>query len=84
MEPNLPCLSTPGESCSCPRSRGTRKCHGAVQVAISPVPPRKGSKLWLWVVAACAVQIAAWTAWFIIASHNRVQEVPLATQAVRP
>lgn len=87
-ETNLPCLNTPSESCSCPRSRGTKKCHGAhhhVQVEVVPPEPRKkGSKLWLWVVAACALQIAAWSAWFIIASHNRVQEVPLATKAARP
>ena len=35
------------------------------------------SRLWLWVLAAFAVQIAAWTAWFIIAAQHKVQEVPL-------
>jgi hypothetical protein len=34
--------------------------------------------LWLWFVAAFVIQAAAWTAWFVIASHNKVQEVPLA------
>lgn len=37
----------------------------------------KKSRLWLWFVAAFAVQLAAWTAWFVIASNNKVQEVPL-------
>lgn len=40
---------------------------------ISPRPHR----LWPWVLAAFALQAAAWTTWFIIASHHRVQEVPL-------
>ena len=39
----------------------------------------KKSKLWLFFVAACALQIVAWTAWFIIAAHHPVEEVPLAT-----
>jgi hypothetical protein len=39
----------------------------------------KASRLWLWFVAACLIQVAAWTAWFTIAAQNRVQEVPLAT-----
>jgi hypothetical protein len=37
----------------------------------------KKSKLWLLVVAAFALQLAAWTAWFTIATHHPVQEVPL-------
>jgi len=41
-------------------------------------PAGKPSRLWLWVVAAFALQAAAWTAWFIIASNNKVAEVPLA------
>ena len=40
-------------------------------------PPRRGSKLWLWFVAAFVLQGAAWTAWFVIASHYKVEEVPL-------
>jgi hypothetical protein len=43
----------------------------------------KKSKLWLFFVAAFALQLAAWTAWFIIASHHRVEEVPLATASHR-
>lgn len=39
----------------------------------------KPSRLWLWVVAAFLLQAAAWTAWLVIASKHRVQEVPLAT-----
>jgi hypothetical protein len=45
--------------------------------------PERKSRVWLWVVAAIAVQIAAWTAWFIIASRNPVAEVPLVTEGRR-
>ncbi len=41
---------------------------------------RGKSKLWLWFFAAFALQLAAWTVWFIVASHYKVAEVPLATQ----
>ena len=40
----------------------------------------KPSRLWLWFVAAFVIQAAAWTAWFVIASHNKVQEVPLVRE----
>jgi len=30
------------------------------------------------VLAAIALQLAAWTAWFVVASHHPVAEVPLA------
>lgn len=40
--------------------------------------PRK-SRLWLWVVVAFVVQLAAWGLWLGIASQHRVEEVPLAT-----
>jgi hypothetical protein len=46
--------------------------------AASPARSRP-SRLWLWIVAAFVIQAAAWTAWFMIASRNRVAEVPLAT-----
>ena len=36
------------------------------------------SRIWLWAPVAFALQIAAWTAWFVIASHHHVAEVPLA------
>ena len=39
----------------------------------------KPSRLWLWFLAAFLVQAAAWTAWFVIASQHKVQEVPLAS-----
>jgi hypothetical protein len=45
--------------------------------------PRR-SYLWLWFVAACALQIAAWTAWIIVAQRHDVAEVPLATAARTP
>jgi hypothetical protein len=44
--------------------------------------PRKPSRLWLWFIAAFLLQAAAWTTWFVIASQNKVQEVPLAVGAV--
>jgi len=53
---------------------------GAVGSAASPAAestPVRPSRLWLWFVAAFALQAVAWTAWFVIASHHRVQEVPL-------
>lgn len=57
--------------------------HGSVDRFVVPdsrltraVAPR--SRLWLWVLVAFALQFAAWTAWFVLASKNPVQEVPLA------
>jgi hypothetical protein len=44
---------------------------------------RRPSWLWLWFVAAFALQAAAWTAWFVIAGRHRVQEVPLVTREAR-
>ena len=41
------------------------------------------SRLWLWFVAAFVVQALMWTAWFIIAAHNKVEEVPLEAPAGR-
>lgn len=40
---------------------------------------RSKGKLWLWVVAVFAVQIAVWTGWIRYAAQHRVTEVPLAT-----
>ena len=37
------------------------------------------SRLWLWVLAACVVQVAVWTAWLIFAGHHPVAEVPLVS-----
>lgn len=42
------------------------------------------SRLWWWVGAAFAVQIAVWAAWLVFASHHRVEEVPVATAPARP
>jgi hypothetical protein len=51
--------------------------------SVSPVADQSSghpkSRLWLWFVAAFALQLAAWTAWFIIASHHKVEEVPVVT-----
>ncbi len=41
------------------------------------------SRLWLWVLAAFALQLTAWTAWFVIAQHHQVEEVPLASHVGR-
>lgn len=38
------------------------------------------SRIWWWVVVAFLVQIAAWTAWFIIAKKHAVEEVPLVSE----
>ncbi len=52
-----------------------------------PVPRKDGaagtleprpSRLWIWFVAAFALQFAAWAVWLTIASQHRVQEVPVA------
>jgi hypothetical protein len=43
----------------------------------NPTSPR-GSRLWWCIVAACALHIAAWTAWFAIAARHPVREVPVA------
>jgi hypothetical protein len=32
-----------------------------------------------WTLALFVLHLAAWTAWFIIAAHHPVAEVPLAT-----
>ncbi|MEO6873958.1 MAG: hypothetical protein ABI222_03965 [Opitutaceae bacterium] len=50
---------------------------------MKPNDPRPRSYLWLIFVAAFALQIAAWTAWFIVAAHHPVAEVPLATSPRR-
>ena len=39
----------------------------------------KGLGLWLWVGLAFGVLLIAWTAFFIVASQHRVEEVPLQT-----
>jgi hypothetical protein len=44
---------------------------------------QKPSRLWLWFVAAFALQLGAWATWFVIASHHQVAEVPLATSTGR-
>jgi hypothetical protein len=41
----------------------------------------KPSRLWWWFLAVFALQLSAWTAWMIVASHHPVEEVPLASIA---
>lgn len=51
--------------------------------APDPTKRPRGSRVWWWVVAAFALQFAAWTAWLIIAAHQKIEEVPLATGSSR-
>lgn len=37
-----------------------------------------GARCWIWFVVAGIVFLGAWIAWFIIAAHHPVAEVPLA------
>ena len=39
--------------------------------------------LWVWVGLAFGLLVAAWLTFFVIASKNRVEEVPLQTQHVQ-
>lgn len=50
---------------------------------MNPIRPRAKSSLWIVFVAVFAFQLAAWTAWLIVAAHHRVEEVPLATRMRR-
>jgi len=36
------------------------------------------SRIWWWLVIACALHLAAWTGWLIVASRHPVAEVPVA------
>jgi hypothetical protein len=47
-------------------------------------PDRAVSRLWLWIVLAFGIQFAAWTAWFIVAAHHHVEEVPLVGAPSHP
>lgn len=40
-------------------------------------PANRGSRLWLWVVAAFVVQGLVWAVWISLARQHPVQEVPL-------
>ena len=54
----------------------------AVRLKSAGAGAGKPSRLWLWFVAVFALQLGAWTTWFVIASQNKVAEVPLATSPV--
>lgn len=41
------------------------------------------SRWWWWVVGAFALQFTVWIAWFIVAAHHPVEEVPVATRPGR-
>ncbi|HWA88087.1 MAG TPA: hypothetical protein VG710_17795 [Opitutus sp.] len=64
-----------------PRS-GRPPCLPTQQQAATPAATSP-SRLWLWVAAAFVLQLAVWAAWFIIAAHHPVQEVPRAPAAGR-
>ena len=55
----------------------------ATNPGTDPVPPPARSYLWLIFVAAFVLQLAAWTAWIIVASKHKVEEVPLTTAPPR-
>ncbi|HVS51547.1 MAG TPA: hypothetical protein VHD62_04260 [Opitutaceae bacterium] len=46
--------------------------------ATSAAAPQRSRLLW-WALAAFAIQLAVWTAWFVLAAHHPVAEVPLAS-----
>ena len=58
--------------------RGTGETKAA---PASTVVVAKPSRLWLWVLAAFVFQLGVWTTWIVIASHHKVQEVPLEMAA---
>ncbi len=45
--------------------------------------PGGSSRLWLWFVAAFALQLVVWTAWFILAAHHPVEEIPVPPRSAR-
>jgi len=63
------------------KNKSTTQLHPNTLDAAAEPAPR--SRLWLWFVALFVVQIGVWTAWIVIASNNRVAEVPLATRSSR-
>ena len=50
---------------------------------LTRVVSRKPSRVWLWFVAAFLLQAFVWIAWLVIASHHKIEEVPLATKLAR-
>lgn len=55
-----------------------RRLSDDEQTSLVTSAAARPSRLWLWFVAAFLIQGAAWTTWFVIAAHNKIQEVPLA------
>jgi hypothetical protein len=72
-------LSDPKRDCFV---RKRRKSVNTADRADSAEPPRP-SRLWWWVGAAFAIQLLAWTAWFVVASHHRIEEIPLVDSGRR-
>jgi len=46
-------------------------------MTMSPKPP---NSLWIWFGLMFGLMLVAWAALFVIAAHNKVEEVPLQTQ----
>lgn len=49
-------------------------------VAATNTTDRAKSRIWLWVVVAFVVQIAAWAGLFMLAARHPVEEVPLQSE----
>jgi len=59
-------------------STSTATDHSVAGGTLANDLPRP-SRLWWFFVAAFALQLSAWVAWFIIAAHHPVGEVPVTT-----
>ena len=46
-------------------------------------PAGQPSRWWVWVVAAFAIQFTVWIAWFIVAAHHPVEEIPVPPRATK-
>jgi hypothetical protein len=42
------------------------------------IPEALRPRIWWWIVAATVLHIGAWAAWFVLAAHHPVADVPLA------
>ena len=51
--------------------------------ATTTEPAGPPSRWWVWIVAAFAVQFAVWIAWFIVAAHHPVEEIPVPPRVAK-
>jgi len=59
------------------------KTRNGTNTAMTPSATKTAKSrngLWVWVGLAFGLMLAAWSALFVIAAHNKVEEVPLQTQ----